>query len=178
VTIFVESPWPILFIGIAAEGVLAMALLQTGRGKFLIAMIGVAAVVVVGLIVERLVVTDREAVAHTLDAAVVAVRKGDLHGLLECIAPSAQGPRKTSRHVLDRYEVEEGKISDLEITINRVTSPATATATFLAVGRGKDRAGEFPYQGFVQKVTVELQLQNGRWLVTGYKLPNLPIPSL
>jgi hypothetical protein len=176
--IFVESPWPILFIGIAVEAVLGMTLLQTGRGKYLNAMIGVAAAVVVGLVVERFVVTDREAVRNTLDAAVVAVRKGDLHGLLECIAPSAQGPRKMSRHVLDRYEVEEGKISDLEIAINRQTSPPTATATFLAVGRGKDRAGEFPYQGFVQQVTVELQLQDGRWLVTGYKLPNLPIPSL
>jgi hypothetical protein len=170
---FVESPWPILFVGIAVEAVLALLLLQTGRGKFLIAMLGVAVVVVIGLIVERLVVTDREAVEHTLDAAVVAARNNDLDGLLACIAPSAQKPSKLSRWVHDNFEIEEGHISDLKIMVSRLTSPPSATAEFLAVGRGRDRAGVFPYQGFVQRVTVELQLQGGRWLVTDYALPEL-----
>jgi hypothetical protein len=178
---FVESPWPILFVGIAVEGVLAMLLLQTGRGKFLIAMIGVAAVVVVGLIVERLVVTDREAVEHTLDAAVAAVRKNDVNGLLACIAPSAQNARGLSQWVLGRFEIEEGRISDLDIKVTRQTSPPSATAKFLAVGKARDRMGQVPYEGYMQHVAVELQLQGGRWLVTDYNLPDLPggqIPHL
>jgi hypothetical protein len=168
--IFLESPWPILFIGIAVEAVLGMALMQTGRGKYLVAMIGVAVIVVIGLVVERLVVTDREAVRLTLDAAVAAVRKNDLNGLLDCIEPSAKEPRELSRWVLSRCEVQEGHISDLQITVNRLTSPPTAEAKFLAVGRGRDRMGEFPYQGFAQRVVVQLRLQGDRWLVTGYKL--------
>ena len=60
--IFLESPWPILLIGIAVEAVLAVMLLRTGQGRLLWAMLGMAAVVLLGLAVERLVVTDREAV--------------------------------------------------------------------------------------------------------------------
>ena len=168
--IFLESPWPILFIGIVVEAVLGTALMQTGRGKYLVAMIGVAVFVIIGLMVERFVITDRKAVRQTLDAAVAAVRKNDVNGLLDCIAPSAKGPRDESRWLMSLVDVEEGHISDVEITINRLKSPPTAEANFLAVGRGKDRKGEFPYQGFAQRVKVQLQLQGGRWLVTGYEL--------
>jgi len=170
--IFVESPWPILFIGIAVEAVLAFLLLRTGQGKFLIAMLGVAAFVVVGLVVERLVVTDREAVEQTLDAAVAAVRKNDLNGVLDCISPSAQDDRNHIRWVLGRVDVQEAHISDLDIKVNRLTSPPTADAKFLAVGRGKDKKGEWPYQGFAHRVVVQLRLEGGRWLVTGYDFPD------
>jgi hypothetical protein len=169
--IFLESPWPILFVGIAVEAVLGMALMHTGRGKFFIAMIGVAVLVVIGLVVERLVVTDREVVESTLDAAVVAVKRNDLNGLLDCIAPTAKEPRELSRWVLSRCEVEDVRISDLQIKVNRLTSPPTAKAEFVAVGKGKDRLAEFPYQAVAQRVVVQLRLQDGRWLVTGYELP-------
>jgi hypothetical protein len=167
---FLESPWPILFIGIAVEAVLGIMLMQSGRGKYLLAMIGVGLIVVIGLLVEHFVITDRKAVRQTLDAAVVAVRRNDVNGLLDCIAPSAKGPRDESRQLVSLVDVEEGHISDLEIKVNRLTSPPTAEAKFLAVGRGRDRTGEFPYQGFAQRVVVQLQLQGNRWLVTGYKL--------
>jgi hypothetical protein len=169
--ILVESPWPILFIGIAIEAVLGFLLLQTGRGKFLIAMIGVAVLVIVGLVVERLVVTDREALEQTLDAAVAAVRRNDLQGALDCISSSAEPPRSLTRWVLGRVDVQEAHISDLNINVNRLTSPPTADATFLAVGRGRDRRGEWPYQGFAQRVRLQLRLEGGRWLVTGYDFP-------
>jgi hypothetical protein len=174
----VEGPWTILFIGIVVEAILGVILMQTGRGKFLIAMIGVAVVVGALLIVERLVVTDREAVTSTLDAAVAAVKKNDVNGLLDCIAPSAESPRELSRWVLKRCEVEEAHISDLEIKVNRLTSPPSAAAKFLAVGKGKDRMGEVPYQAFGQKVEVQLELRGGRWLVTGYKLLDFDLKHL
>ena len=174
--IFVESPWPILFIGIAIEAVLAFLLLQTGLGKFLIAMIGVAALVGVGLIVEHFVITDRKAVTQTLDAAVAAARKNDLNGLLDCISPSAKEPRDESRRLFGLVEVREVRISDLDIKVNRLTSPPTADAKFLAVGRGKDRKGVFPYEGFAIRVTLTLRLEGGRWLVTGYDLKDFEKP--
>lgn len=175
---FLESPWPILFIGIAVEAVLGMMLVQTGRGKLLIAMIGVAVFVLIGLGIERWIVTDREAVGQTLDAAVVAARNNDLDRLLDCIVPEAEKPRQLSRWVLDRFQVEEGHIRDIEITVNRLTSPPTAEAKFLVVGKGRDRLGQWPYEAFAQRVSVELRLQGNRWLVTGYQLLDLRSPKL
>jgi hypothetical protein len=171
--IFVESPWPILFIGIGIEAVLAFLLLRTGLGKFLIAMIGVALLVVAGLIVERLVVTDREAVEQTLDTAVAAVRRNDLQGALNCISPSAQEPRRLTAMVFGWVHFEEAYIRRLEINVNRLTSPPSAQAKFQAIGRARDRRGEIPYEGFSRDVTLELRLEGGRWLVTGYEVEGL-----
>ena len=170
--IFLESPWPILLIGIAVEAVLAVMLLRTGQGRMLWAMLGVAAVVLVGLAVERLVVTDREAVENTLDACVAAVKANDINRLLECISPAAPQVRAEARFVLDRFEVQKAALTDLEITINRLTNPPTAKAKFRAIGAGRDRKGEFPYQGFAEIVTVELRLEGDRWLVSGYQPEN------
>ena len=134
--IFVESPWPILFIGIAVEAVLAFLLLRTGLGKFLIAMIVVAVFVAVGLIVEHFVMTDRKAVTQTLDAAVAAVRRNDLQGALDCISPSAREARSLTARVFAWVEFQEAYISGLEINVNRLTSPASAEAKFRR-GQGK-----------------------------------------
>jgi hypothetical protein len=165
---FVESPWPILFIGIAVEAVLAFLLLRTGLGKFLIAMIVVAVLVAIGLVIEHFVVTDRKAVAQTLNAAVTAVRHNDLQGALACISPSDHKARTFTTWVFGRIEFQEAHINGLEVNVNRLTSPPTAEAKFTAVGKGKDRKGEWPYQGFARRVTLTLRLEGGRWLVTGY----------
>jgi hypothetical protein len=120
--------------------------------------------------------TDRKAVTQTLDAAVAAVRKNDLNGALDCISPSAQEPRDFTRWVFGRVEFQEAHISDLEIKVNRLTSPPTADAQLLAVGKARDRNGEWPYPGFGQRVTLKLRLEGGRWLVTGYELKEFKKP--
>jgi hypothetical protein len=171
--VFVESPWPFLLIGMAAEAVLAILLAQTGRGKFLWAMIGVGALTLVGLAVERLVVTDREAVENTLDAAVAAVAANDLPKVLSFTAPTAQKSRAEAQWILGRFQVDMARISGLEITLNRLTSPPTARAKFLAIGHGRDRTGQMPYNAFRQHVVVVLQLDGDRWLVTECSIEGL-----
>ena len=173
-TIFLESPWPILFIGISVEAVLALLLLQTGRGKLLTAMIAVAIFTAAGLIVEHLVITDRKAVVNTLYDAVTAVKANDRNRMLDCISPSVKWPRNTACWLLDRVEVEEAYLSGLEVTINRLTNPPTAEARFLAIGRAKDKSGQVPYQGYSQHVVVRLRLEGNRWLVADYDIEGLP----
>ncbi len=167
--IFVESPWPILLIGIAVEAVLAIFLLRTGQGRLLFAMLGVGLLVVVGLLVEHFVVTDRKAIINTLDAAAAAVESNNLNRLLDCISPSADPIRSQSRRALDRFEFRLARIHDLQIVINHLTSPPTAQVTLRAVGSGRDRTGEIPYQGFAETVTVTLRQEHGRWLVADYR---------
>jgi hypothetical protein len=162
---FVESPWPILVIGIIVEAALAVALLRTGQGRLLWAMLGVGAVVLLGLLVERLIVTDREAITNTLDAAAAAVEANNLDRLLETVSPSAQRTRTGARLVLGRFEFSKGRITDLEITVNGLTSPPSAKTKFRAIGKAHDRVGESPYEGFAVPVTVELHRENGRWLI-------------
>ena len=137
-------------------------------GYLLWAMLGVAAFVLLGLLVERLVVTDRKAGGDDARR-----RRGRREG--QRSEPPAglhfshgEEARDYARLVLGRVEVEDAHIHDLEITINRLTSPRTAKAKFLAVGKGRDRKNEFPYQGFARRVVVELRREGGRWLVTDF----------
>ena len=131
-------------------------------------MIVVGAVTIVGLVVERLIVTDREAIEMTLDKAVAAVKANDIDRLLECISPSAKDIQDQSRWVLSRYVVESAWIRNLEITVNNHTSPPTAKAKFTAIGQGKDNMGQVPYRGYSVQVVVDLRKEGDRWLVTGY----------
>jgi hypothetical protein len=175
--ILLESPWPWLLLGIAAEAVLAVALVRTQRGHLLWAMLGVAIFVLLGLVVERLVVTEREKVEMTLDAGVAAARANDLNRLLACISPKATKARTYAGWVLGRAQVEEAYIRNLEIKINRLTSPPTAIAEFDAFGRGRDRKNEFPYQGFARRVKVELRREGGRWLVSDFEAEGFERPQ-
>lgn len=171
-----ESPWPILIAGIVAEAVLAMMLLRTGRGWLLWAMLGVGAVVIGGVGIERLVVTERELIEETLDTAAAAVQANDLDALLACISTAAPKTQRDARYVLGLAEFSKARISDLEVTINRLTSPPTAKTKFLAIGAAKDRnTGD--YNGsFVRTVRAELRKENGRWMIGDYTVEDLPMP--
>jgi hypothetical protein len=176
--IFLESPWPVLFIGILVEAVLAVMLLRSGRGYLLWIMIGVAALVAVGLLVERFVVTDRKSVEQTLYSGVAAAEANDLNRLLDCISPTAAQTRSDARWMLERVEVRSAYVRNLEITINHLMNPATAQAKFQVIGQGQDRRAEFPYGTFSRAVTVHLRLEGKRWLVTGYDVEGLNLQNL
>jgi hypothetical protein len=176
--IFLESPWIILFIGIAVEAVLAVLLLRTGRGYLLWVMIGVAVLVAAGLLVKRFFLTEREAVEQTLYAAVAAAEANDVDRLLGCISPTAAQTRADARWMLGRIEVSSSYVRNLQIRINHLTSPPTALAMFQAVGQGRDRMAQFPYSTYSREVTVEFRLEGDRWLVSGYDVQGLDLGNL
>jgi hypothetical protein len=168
--IFLESPWPILGIGIAIVAVLGILLLQTGRSKFLWGIVGTVIFVLIGLAVEHFVVTERELVEHTIDSGVAAVRANDLQAMLACISPSATKPQADARLIHSMFVVTKANISDLEVTINRLTSPPSAKATFLAVCTVRGRSGEELGGGTLCHVTVTLHREDDHWLVSDYTI--------
>jgi hypothetical protein len=174
--VLLESPWPWFLLGIAVEAILAVVLLRTQRGVLLWAMLGTAAFVLLGLLVERLVVTERERVEMTLDAGAAAARANSLDQLLACISPQAKRPREYARLILGRFTIEDARFHDLEIKINRLTSPPTARARFLAVGKGRDRMNEIPYQAYARRVVMDLRWQGDRWLVTDFQVEDIDAP--
>ncbi len=174
--IFLESPWPILLIGIAVEAVLAILLLRSGQGRLLWAMLGVGLLVLAGLLVEHFVVTDRKMITNTLDSAAAAVAANDLDRVLEHISPTADSLRADIRQAFGRIEFRTARINGLEIAINRLTSPPTAKAKFHAIGSGRDRRGEFLHENFAEAVTVTLRQEGGRWLVAECRIDALNLP--
>ena len=117
-------------------------------------MLGVGVFTISGLIVERLVVTDRKAIERTIDSAVDAILANDLDRLLDCVSPTAEQTRVEARLVFSRVEVTSVHLLNVEITIDYKSRPYTARVRFSGHRPVRDRRGEIPYQGFNEKATV------------------------
>jgi len=167
-TILFENPLRIIFIGIVIEAVLGIVLFRTGRGALLWAMLGVLALTLLGVAVERLVVTEKERVEMTLDGITSALEANDLKRVLSFIAPGAVATRSRAAWAMGRIEVQSARFYRLEIIINRLTSPMTAKAAFFGYISYRDRQGESPYNNYGSRFVVDLRKQGDVWVVTGH----------
>jgi hypothetical protein len=170
-TTLLENPMPIIFLGIFAEAILGVILVKTGRGVVLFVMIGVLAVVLGGVGLEALVVTDREQVEATLEGAAAAFVANDPDRVLTFIAADAQRTQSAARGVLRRARFDQIKITNLEITVVRTTSPPTARAKLIALVTARERKGDFALVGHPVNVEIQLRQEGDRWLVIAHKWP-------
>jgi len=168
-TWLVEDPLPIVLVGVAAEVVLLVLLLQTDRGRLMLGMLGVLMLTGLLLTVEWLVVTDRERVEGTLQEIATALEQQNTAGVLSHIARDAADLRGEVQSRLARHQIAEARIgSHAKITFNRLTDPPSATARFLA--RIKLRGGgNTPEGNFAGRFTVQLVEEDGQWKVAGYQ---------
>jgi hypothetical protein len=166
-TWFTENPWPFLLVGVFVEVILVIILLSTGRGALLSAIAGVAVLNIVLLVAERIVVTDRERVAATLDELAATLTTGDTGAVLQFIAPSATELRARAEHSLQLVKINEARVlSDLEVTVNVAAEPPTATATFNARFSFKLVRGMSPYEIMLRHFWVTFEKHEDRWLIT------------
>ena len=168
-TIFLESPWPAILMGIVAEAILAAVLVTTRRAVVLWAMGAVLTVALMGVALELLVVTEREQVEASLDGIVAALKANDLDRLLrDYIAPDAYRTRGRASWALGRVEIQHAHYHDLSITINDLTTPPTADVEFFGVVHYRDRLGEIPREYYSAHFVAEFELRDGRWMVTDH----------
>jgi hypothetical protein len=168
-TTLVENPMPIIFLGIIAEAVLATMLVSTRQGAFIWAMLGVLVLVFAGVALELLVVTEVERVEATLDGVADALEDNDLRRLLEeYVSPSAVRTRRRAMDAMQKVEITSAKVSGLDITINRLTSPPTADAQFRGVVRFEPQTDMIPYRYYGANFDVKLRREGDRWLVTDH----------
>lgn len=163
-----ESPWPTILFGALVLLLLAVAFFQTRRGALVVAMAGVVVAVSLGLLVEWLVVTEREAVEDTLYEVAEALESNDVQRVKGHLAPEATFIRQKAEQLLPPVEIEEAHVGGPEITINRFGGAPTATAKFLGRIVYHDRSGTALYDNFISEFTVKLRHDGQRWLLTGY----------
>jgi hypothetical protein len=176
-SVFIESPWPILFFGITIEAVLGFLLFQTGRGKLLWAMLAVAAVMGAGLTVEHFVITDRKAINKTLDAAIAAVCANDLNALRRCTSAAALKKPYDAAWILSIAKIESVSLSGLEITVQSKNTPPTALATFNAIAKLDDKSGQLLYHAAGAQVAVKFRKEREQWLIDSYTVEGLDAPK-
>lgn len=173
-TTLMENPFPIILVGVLAVAVCAVALVRTGRGIFLVAIGAIALLTGAGVLVEKLVVTQREEVEQVIDDAAAAVRANRLEGVLEQLSPDAGRARDLIRWAFGRATFEDVRLTRLEIRVINTASPPLAKAEITGYVRCRDRLGEYPYDAVPIDGTLELRKINSRWLVTGYEMRQDP----
>jgi hypothetical protein len=166
-----ETPWPAIWIGVLLEVLLVVVLLNTRSGRVVAAMGIVSLVVLVMLLVEWLVVTDREAVQNTLAEIETALEANDAGRVLSHLAPESTGMRDAVERYMGRIEITEANVGgDLKITLNRATPRPSARTEFTGrISFEPRNPGELaPYRNYVRKFTVYLEQRDDRWVVTNY----------
>jgi len=164
-----ENPMPVIFVGIVAVAVLGVILAKTGRGIFLVAIVGVLLLVLAGVGLEALVVTDHEQVEATIDGGAAAFVDGNIERVLRFIAPDAPGVQTEARLILREGDFDAIKITDLQINIIPTTSPPTARVKLIAVVTGRYRSGDIPVTNQVAPVELKLRREGDRWVVYSFQ---------
>jgi len=168
-TTLLENPVPLILFGICAEAVLGILLVRTGRGVLLWAMAGVLAVVLAGVGLERLLVTEVEEVETALFEAAAALEANQQEKVLQYVDPAAISTQNLVRWALQQVRFSRVKITHLEVTnINRLTSPPTADVELNVTVWFEGRGGNIPRGTRPGKFSMQLQRQNDRWVVCGH----------
>lgn len=167
-TWLLEDPRPVLAAGAAAELMLLVALVKSGRGVVLSWMVAVAAVVLALLVLEGVVETDAEQVdgrLHTLAELLVA---DDVPAVLTAMAPAGSA-HSAAKAALASVRVTEARITGLEIVVRGPSGARVATARFYAHVRVRPRSGAADVDRAVRRLEVELRQRQGAWQVVDFQ---------
>lgn len=166
-----EDPTTLIVAGLLIEVLLGVALFKSGRAALVLVMLGVLVLVGSGVVIERLVVTDREEVEETFDGICRALMANDAKAVLSYIDPMAADIRSHIQSVLPQAQVTDARVYDLIVDVQRHVAPPRAQAHFVGRVKGRFRgAGQGGSEGLVlRRFTVDLRKQGDRWLVVTYE---------
>jgi hypothetical protein len=166
---FTEDSTPVLVLGIIAEAMLLLALVKTSRFGLLYAIAGVGIVVGAIVVIEKNTVTDTKLIRGVLDSAAAAAERNDVAAVLDLVSPASQSMRQEVTAQLPQFEIRSAYIRGLEIKINRINNPPSATAQFFGHIEGRLRRGTLPQDHYVARINVTLIRDKDRWLMDKYE---------
>ena len=169
-TTLLESPITIALMGLVVSAVLAGGWLKTADRRLAIGF-GLSILVTIGLLVlERMVVTDREQVTRVIYSVAQEVRAGNYEAAVEHMAPDAASEKQKALGELRHFTVSDVTIKQpIEIDLNSKKAPTSATARFNVVVTGGDSGGVISDQRVPRFLEVKFIKQDGRWWVDSYE---------
>jgi len=161
-----EDPTLLLVIGALVIAALAVALVKTGRVVMIAWMLAVAAVVGVGVLTERLIVTEREEVGQTIEQVRRAFLANDANEVLAHVSTESNQVRRQVDWALRAAELLEVRITDgPHIEVNNFTTPPSATAELIAVAKVRLHSGTSIYDQYAARFFLRLTKRSDRWLI-------------
>ncbi len=166
-----EQPLVILFVGAFCFAVAAAIWLQTRQRTAAIAVVAVLAITALGLLVERLIVTDSEQVRRTLNLIARQMEQDDMAAVLDHISSSAPAVRDSVQTAWKRFTVQKVSIKrNLKVSVVRRSGGTGAEARFNAVATVRDRAGLAGTHVVPRRLIVRFRLEGDAWKVVDYQL--------
>jgi hypothetical protein len=167
-TTLLENPVPIYAVGAVLATLCGLVFLARRNLPSLFAFVGVVAVTLLLVVVERLVVTDREQVESAVVELMLAIERNDLPAVLATIDPAATEIRSDAETLMSQVRVDDTGASSLRVEVDTATSTPTAVAKF----RGKidaihKRSGQRAF--YFDKVHLYWTKRDDKWLVSDYQ---------
>ncbi len=168
-TWLLEEPWAILLMGVAVAAIFLVVLVQTRHWAAMGAIAVVVVLTIVLLVVEHNVVTPTEEVQNAIYGVAAAIEANDQQEVLDRISPNAPNLRSLVTGNMPRMEFSKARIvGRLNIVINKLTSPPSATANFQGLitgsaGRNRQNVTQ------LGRYRVTLRREGQQWLISDYK---------
>jgi uncharacterized transporter YbjL len=167
-----EQPLAIVALGVALLVAVGVAWSATGRKELLYGLGVVLALLVAALVVEQLVVTDREAIRATLQQIARDVQSNNHRALRRHIHSAAAELRQKADAELPRYRFTECRVTRIHrLDVNGQAQPRQAVVEFNVIASGSFRVDSFEFDDTIPR-WVRLHLvrePDGRWTVTDYE---------
>lgn len=164
-----EDPRPILAAGGVALVVLFVFLLKTGRGVVMLAMGGVALCMLLALVIDKLVLTDREQVEMIIAQGVEAATRNDEAAIIALISPASAGMKDDARYWLKRILIEDVTYGGVRIEDGPMSKPPTLIARLWFVAKGKLRRGDTFRDRVPGKLRIVFQKEGDKWYIVDYE---------
>lgn len=169
-TTLLESPFPALVGGVLLTVMLAAGWLKTGRRSLVFLAVLVALLAGGLVVVERMVVTDRELLEQTLHEIARDVERGRIETILEHFHPEAEEAKREAAAELPSYRIQSIRIKrGIEIELRPKHDPPEAQVDFNVVVTGSDAGGVIGERQVPRFVSVRFWKDGDRWRVRSYR---------
>lgn len=168
-TVFLENPLPIWSVGAVCFAISVIVFFAKRSLGSIIGMVGVIAVTLLLLFIERVVVTPSEQVEQSLTSLMDAIQANDLPAVISMIDPSAQHVRGDAETLMPQVKVKETGSTSVRVEVVESANPPKATAFF----RGRID-GTHAKSGvrifYFDNVEIDWQQVGDQWLIVEYRV--------
>jgi len=162
-----EDPTPIYVLCGLASAVLVAVVYFTGRAVWLLGVTAALGIMGVALLIDVLVLTDRERIEDVIAEGAEAVKSNDISRVLPLISPNAPELQDLATRTMQMFKFSDIRVTTTpEIMVNKLTSPPSAKARFSAVAHVRMPGGGTSTQPVPRKVELRFAWEGDRWLVT------------
>ncbi|MDO4576472.1 MAG: hypothetical protein Q4D98_14800 [Planctomycetia bacterium] len=165
-----ENPFPMLIVGILAWGFLIAAYVITPHRGWLWGMVPVVLVPGLFFLYDAMVVTPREEITAVVDEGIAALEANDADRIMKILKPTlAHRTRARVEWAFANFTITRAKANDLQISVNELTVPPTATAEFFGTVRFNDKGKLVGMDRYACKMVVYFEKREGKWLIVNHE---------